>query len=50
MDKITEKHGLEGIYGLLYRLSEDTDASVAIEQTAGNRYEIVYFSRYACVL
>ena len=50
VDKIREKHGLEGIYGPLYRLLEVTDArfNTAIEQTAGNRYEIVHFSHYAC--
>ncbi|KZP26277.1 RecF/RecN/SMC protein [Athelia psychrophila] len=37
VDKIAERHGLDGVYGPLYRLFELTDAkfSTAVEETAG---------------
>lgn len=39
IDRISERHNLEGVYGPLYRLFEipDTTFSTAIELTAGNR-------------
>ncbi|RDB15230.1 Chromosome segregation protein sudA [Hypsizygus marmoreus] len=38
VDKIAERHGLEGVYGPLYRLFEVTDPkfNIAVELTAGN--------------
>ncbi|KAH7885116.1 RecF/RecN/SMC [Phlebopus sp. FC_14] len=38
VDRITERHGLEGVYGPLYRLFEipDSTFSIAVELTAGN--------------
>lgn len=38
VDKIAAKHGLEGVYGPLYRLFDVVDPkfNVAIELTAGN--------------
>ncbi|KAF8335540.1 RecF/RecN/SMC [Amanita rubescens] len=38
VDKIRERHGLDGVYGPLFRLFEVTDPrfNTAIEQTAGN--------------
>jgi structural maintenance of chromosome 3 (chondroitin sulfate proteoglycan 6) len=39
VDKIAERHGLDGVYGPLYRLFEipDDKFNIAIELTAGNR-------------
>lgn len=39
VDSIAERHGLDGVYGPLYRLFEVTDAkfNTAVELTAGNR-------------
>ncbi|KAG5642310.1 hypothetical protein DXG03_003030, partial [Asterophora parasitica] len=38
VDKIAERHGLDGVYGPLYRLFEVTDPkfNIAVELTAGN--------------
>ncbi|KAG6844405.1 hypothetical protein H0H87_007164 [Tephrocybe sp. NHM501043] len=38
VDKISERHGFEGVYGPLYRLFEVTDPkfNIAVELTAGN--------------
>jgi structural maintenance of chromosome 3 (chondroitin sulfate proteoglycan 6) len=40
VDSIAERHGLDGVYGPLYRLFEVTDQkfNIAVELTAGNRY------------
>jgi hypothetical protein len=39
VDKIVERHGLDGVYGPLYRLFEvaDPNFNLAVELTAGNR-------------
>ena len=39
VDKIAERHGIQGVYGPLYRLFEVTDEkfNTAVELTAGNR-------------
>jgi chromosome segregation ATPase len=39
VDSIAERHGLDGVYGPLYRLFEVTDQkfNIAVELTAGNR-------------
>jgi chromosome segregation ATPase len=40
VDNIAERHGLNGVYGPLYRLFDVTDQkfNIAVELTAGNRY------------
>lgn len=40
VDRIAERHGLDGVYGPLYRLFEVADHkfNTAVELTAGNRY------------
>lgn len=42
IDKIVEQHGIEGVYGPLYRLFEieDHKFNVAVELTAGNSYAL----------
>lgn len=39
VDKIAERHGLDGVYGPLYRLFEVADQkfNIAVKLTAGNR-------------
>jgi len=47
VDKIAERHGLDGVYGPLYRLFEVTDQkfNIAVELTAGNRCVFLTYSR-----
>jgi structural maintenance of chromosome 3 (chondroitin sulfate proteoglycan 6) len=47
VDKIAERHSLEGVYGPLYRLFDITDDkfNIAVELTAGNRYVYPSFSQ-----
>jgi hypothetical protein len=50
VDSIAARHGLEGVYGPLYRLFEVTDQkfNIAVELTAGNR--CVFFLYIAFLL